>query len=116
MSRIEDSVLQKIRRDLDELYQATPSDMELLLAHIDAQAASILELQDMVNAAEERANERGCKLAETDQERKDLAMLVRRLCYAMSKTATHAKLQEQALDYLKRKGLQGDILRGNQDV
>ncbi len=54
------------------------------------------------------------QLAAKDQERNDLAMLVRRLCFAMSKTGTHAKLQEQALDCLIRKGLQGSILREEQ--
>lgn len=55
------------------------------------------------------------QLTAKDQERKDLAMLVRRLCHALSKTRTHPKVQEQSLDYLKRKGLQGDILRGGDD-
>lgn len=55
------------------------------------------------------------QLAAKDQERTDLAMLVRRLCHALSKTGTHPKVQEQSLDYLKRKGLQGDILRGGDD-
>ena len=52
--------------------------------------------------------------ASKDQERKDLAMLVRRLCFALN--GTKPKLQEQAYDYLIRKGLQGDILRGEDNA
>jgi len=38
----------------------------------------------------------------------DLAMLVRRLC----RQRVSDKTREQALDYIKRKGLEGSILRG----
>lgn len=49
-------------------------------------------------------------LREVEAERKDLAMLVRRLAFGLKGTKRE-KLQEQALDYLERKGLQGNILR-----
>lgn len=44
---------------------------------------------------------------EADAERRDLAMLVRRLC----RRCDDPKLVEQANDYLRRKGLQGSPLR-----
>jgi len=52
------------------------------------------------------------QLAAMELERQDLAMFVRRFIYGSS--GSLQKLKEQANDYLKRKGLQGSILRDTQ--
>lgn len=48
------------------------------------------------------------KLADRFNAVDDLAMLVRRLC---SKLPDDQKVKQQALDYLKRKGFEGSVLR-----
>lgn len=45
------------------------------------------------------------------QERSDLAMLVRRLYFIVERKDPGNKTAQNAKDYLKRKGLQGSILR-----
>ena len=44
----------------------------------------------------------------------DLSALVRRLVHSLSKAAPEHDLPAKALDYLKRKGLQGSPLRGSE--
>lgn len=44
----------------------------------------------------------------------DLAMLVRRLVHALHKSKPDSTLAKQAVDYLRRKGLQGSPLREHQ--
>ena len=45
------------------------------------------------------------------EQRDDLAMLVRKLATSLRKAAPDHSLPARAIDYLKRKGLQGSILR-----
>lgn len=47
----------------------------------------------------------------TDPRVEDLAALVRRLAHALDKPSGNTLLARQALDYLKRNGLQGSPLR-----
>lgn len=47
----------------------------------------------------------------TDPRVEDLAALVRRLAHALDKPSGNTLLARQALDYLKRHGLQGSPLR-----
>lgn len=52
-------------------------------------------------------------LAELERVTDDLAALVRKLVRSLRKTAPDNELADKALDYLKRKGLQGSPLRHN---
>ena len=53
----------------------------------------------------------GCPGEVIRRERDDLAMLVRKLANALRKAAPDHSLPARAIDYLRRKGLQGSILR-----
>lgn len=49
--------------------------------------------------------------AELEREADDLAALVARLAHALRKAAPGNDLPEKAMDYLRRKGLQGSPMR-----
>ena len=50
----------------------------------------------------------------TDQRVEDLAALVRRMAHALDKPSGNTLLARQAMDYLKRAGLQGSPLRSGE--
>ena len=51
-----------------------------------------------------------------EQQLADMAMLIRQLSLALRKAAPAHTLPDRAMDYLKRKNLQGSILRAKTDV
>lgn len=54
------------------------------------------------------------EVARLNREREDLAMLVRRLAVILHRYHESNKVASGALDYLKRKGLSGSVLRETQ--
>lgn len=44
---------------------------------------------------------------------RDMPLLIKQLVHSLHKNGINPKLQTRALEYLKRKGLQGSPLRGN---
>lgn len=68
------------------------------------------EIYDPDCGACERAQQ---DYAELERVTDDLAALVRQLVRSLRKTAPDNELADKALDYLKRKGLQGSPLRHN---
>lgn len=51
------------------------------------------------------------ELRAQEQDRQDMALLIRRLLYRLRNDPTAATLRTQTADYLKRKGLEGSLLR-----
>jgi hypothetical protein len=47
---------------------------------------------------------------------KNLAMLVRRLCYRLNKHEPQSKIIDQSLSYLRGEGLEGSILRESEEI
>jgi hypothetical protein len=93
-------------------------NLESLLAEIERMTDSLVASTKVNSAVMVRAN--GLE-AESEALRKDascvddLSALVRQLVQRLRKAAPYNDLPEKALDYLKRKGLQGSPLRTNQD-
>lgn len=71
------------------------------------------EIYDPDCGACERAQQ---DYAELERVTDDLAVLVRQLVRSLRKAAPQHTLPDKALDYLKRKGLQGSPLRHNAQV
>lgn len=71
------------------------------------------EIYDPDCGACERAQQ---DYAELERVTDDLAALVRQLVRSLRKTAPDNDLADKALDYLKRKGLQGSPLRHNDEA
>jgi len=71
------------------------------------------EIYDPDCGACERAQQ---DYAELERVTDDLAALVRQLVRSLRKTAPDNELADKALDYLKRKGLQGSPLRHNAEL
>jgi phage gpG-like protein len=71
------------------------------------------EIYDPDCGACERAQQ---DYAELERVTDDLAALVRQLVRSLRKAAPDNELADKALDYLKRKGLQGSPLRHNTEA
>lgn len=103
-----------IKPDFGGRKTVTENDAEYMpdnpsLSH---QQAKITELEaKMLSAAINDLPERDARIAELKETVADLSMLVRRLVQSMKYANTNRELQNQAMDYLGRKGLCGDILR-----
>jgi hypothetical protein len=106
-----DRVVQELRADVEK-WKAKAVEID----EIYQQLQDILQETRKTNRAESLANARssGLVLRERDTLRAevdDLSALVRQLVHSLRKSAPGNELSEKALDYLKRKGLQGSPLR-----